>query len=361
MAFAADDLAAWLVGALADAGRRRLTTWVIGSDQERELRQAATAAVQLTVQELRPQGGERAEELARVISQVFEAPVPDPPLAGQATLLEALQAGISGQLAVLDDVSLTGTGRSSSGVLGVPGGLLAVRLTGYLMREIVVRGARGGPLAPLASQLNHDTMRLQGQHLEGLVSSLADEVREALARLDDTQRMAAPAALAQLPSRLAGFTGRDDELATLAELLRPGGPAGPVVVSAVAGLAGVGKTTLAVEAGHEARQQGWFRGGVLFIDLHGYDKAPAEPGQALDSLLRTLGVAAERIPPSAEGRAALYRSVLAQISEPVLVVIDNAASEAQVQPLLPGSGPPFGSCSGNRWCGGGRGVQYGLG
>ena len=68
MAFAADDLAAWLVGALADAGRRRLTTWVIGTDQERALRQAATAAVQLTVQELRPQGGERAEELARVIS-----------------------------------------------------------------------------------------------------------------------------------------------------------------------------------------------------------------------------------------------------------------------------------------------------
>ncbi len=104
---------------------------------------------------------------------------------------------------------------------------------------------------------------------------------------------AAPVALAQLPTATAGFTGRDDELAVLAGLLDPAGAAGPVVVSAVAGLAGVGKTTLAVEAGHAARQRGWFGGGVLFIDLHGYDEAPVEPGQALDALLR-----ARACPPS---------------------------------------------------------------
>ena len=112
-----------------------------------------------------------------------------------------------------------------------------------------------------------------------------------------------------------------------------------MVVSAVAGLAGVGKTTLAVQAGHAARQRGWFGGGVLFIDLHGYDEAPVEPGQALDALLRALGVPAEHIPPGVEERAGLYRSVLAQIAEPVLVIADNASSEAQVRPLLPGAGP----------------------
>ena len=64
-----------------------------------------------------------------------------------------------------------------------------------------------------------------------------------------------------------------------------------------------------------------------------------EPGQALDALLRALGIAAEHIPPGAEARAGLYRSVLAQISEPVLVIADNASSEAQVRPLLPGPGP----------------------
>ena len=118
---------------------------------------------------------------------------------------------------------------------------------------------------------------------------------------------------------------------------------GPVVVSAVAGLAGVGKTTLAVEAGHAAMKRGWFGGGVLFIDLHGYDEAPVEPAQALDALLRALGVPAEHIPPAAEERAGLYRSVLAQIADPVLVIADNASSEAQVRPLLPGAGTAQGA------------------
>jgi len=81
-----------------------------------------------------------------------------------------------------------------------------------------------------------------------------------------------------------------DELAVLAGLLDPAGTGGPAAVSAVAGLARVGKTTLAIQAGHAAVQAGWFTGGVLFVDLHGYDQ-PVEPGQALDGLLRALGAA----------------------------------------------------------------------
>jgi tetratricopeptide (TPR) repeat protein len=148
----------------------------------------------------------------------------------------------------------------------------------------------------------------------------------------------APTALAQLPPLGSAFTGRDDELATLAALLDPAGAGGPVLVSAVAGLAGVGKTTLAVAAAHAAVKQGWFGGGVLFIDLHGYDDTPVKPTQALDTLLRALGVPADHIPPTAEQRAGLYRSALAQIGEPVLVIADNASAEAQVRPLLPGTG-----------------------
>ena len=98
----------------------------------------------------------------------------------------------------------------------------------------------------------------------------------------------------------------------LAGLLDPAGTAGPAVVSAVGGLAGVGKTTLAVQAGHAALKRGWFGGGVLFVDLHGYDEAPVEPGQALDALLRALGVPAEHIPPTVDERAGLYRSFLAR-------------------------------------------------
>ena len=153
------------------------------------------------------------------------------------------------------------------------------------------------------------------------------------------QAAAAPVALAQLPPLVSGFTGREAELAQVAGLLDPAGDAGAVVVSAVAGLAGVGKTALAVHAAHAAQAAGWFPGGVLFIDLHGYDQAPVQPGQALDALLRALGVPGEHIPDGTEQRAGLYRSVLAQIGAPVLIVADNASAEAQVRPLLPGPGP----------------------
>ena len=111
------------------------------------------------------------------------------PLAAVVTLTEGLQAGIAGQLAVLDDSSLTGTGQSSAEVLGVPGTVLADRLTGHLVRQIMLRGSRGGPLKPLADQLNHDLTHLQvrrvevqGQRVESMLARLADEVRDALAR-----------------------------------------------------------------------------------------------------------------------------------------------------------------------------------
>jgi tetratricopeptide (TPR) repeat protein len=155
-----------------------------------------------------------------------------------------------------------------------------------------------------------------------------------------TQQAApAPVALAQLPPLTAGFTGRDDELAQFTTLLNPAADAEAVVVSAVAGLAGVGKTALAVHAAHAARASGWFPGGVLFIDLHGYDPGPVQPGQALDALLRALGVPGEHIPDGTEQRAGLYRSALAQIKDAVLVIADNASSEAQVRPLIPGLEP----------------------
>ena len=162
MVFVADALGGWLVGQLADAGRKKLTELVLGSEQERALRRAADAAVWATAEEMSPSGGEQAGQVAMVISEVFRDPVPDAPLAGPVMLLEGLQAGIAGQLAVLDDAELTGTGQSSADVLGVPGTVLADRLTGHLVREIIVRGSGGGPLTPLADQFNHELTRLQG-------------------------------------------------------------------------------------------------------------------------------------------------------------------------------------------------------
>ncbi|WP_341870683.1 hypothetical protein [Streptomyces aquilus] len=119
------------------------------------------------------------------------------------------------------------------------------------------------------------------------------------------QAAAAPQALASLPLRPGGFTGRGAETA---ELLRALDDSAAVVVTAVSGLGGIGKTALAVETAHLACGKGWFPGGVLFVDLHGYDDRPVSADQALQSLLRALGVPPEHIPATADDRAALYRS-----------------------------------------------------
>jgi hypothetical protein len=190
--FVADDLSAWLIGLLADVARRRLIALVLGSDQERELARAASAAVELTVGETWPQDSERADELVRVVNEVFSAP--NVTLArAHGTILESLQAGMTSRLSILDDASLTGTGLSSAQVLGVSTAALAEKLAGHLVQEIVVRGARGGPLEPLATQLNHDVTHLQGQRIERMVTVIADQVREAIAWQQADQLARGPA------------------------------------------------------------------------------------------------------------------------------------------------------------------------
>ena len=153
---------------------------------------------------------------------------------------------------------------------------------------------------------------------------------------------AVPVVPRQLPLAVLDFTGRAEQLAYLDGLLDhepcPPGDAGTVVISAVDGAGGVGKTTLAV---HWARRvEHRFPDGTLFANLRGYGPGiPLRPGEVLVGFLLALGVPAEAIPAGVEARAGLYRSVLAGVSEPVLVIADNASSEAQVRPLLPGMGP----------------------
>ncbi|MFG2142450.1 ATP-binding protein [Streptomyces sp. NPDC048650] len=146
-------------------------------------------------------------------------------------------------------------------------------------------------------------------------------------------------ALCGLPVPSATFTGRDGELRTVLELLDPAGSAPAVPVSAVSGLAGVGKTELAVHVADAARDRGWFPGGVLFEDFHGFDDARrVEPGTALGRLLRALGVPDEHIPADVSERTRLYASVLSAFAgqgRRVLVVLDNVSSAEQVRPLLP--------------------------
>ncbi|WP_202237893.1 tetratricopeptide repeat protein [Actinacidiphila reveromycinica] len=139
------------------------------------------------------------------------------------------------------------------------------------------------------------------------------------------------------------LTGRDEELRRLLALLDPASGAagaGAVVVSAVAGLAGVGKTTLAVHAAHQAVGRGWFPGGHLFLDLRGYEPAgQVTAEQALGALLRAVCGADAELPDDLGEQAGLYRSQMADLSlerGAVLLVLDSASTAAQVEPLLPG-------------------------
>jgi DNA-binding SARP family transcriptional activator/tetratricopeptide (TPR) repeat protein/DNA-binding XRE family transcriptional regulator len=139
----------------------------------------------------------------------------------------------------------------------------------------------------------------------------------------------------QLPAAVRGFVGREAEMTTLASLLDRAAPAdGAVLISAIGGTAGVGKTALAVHWAHQVADR--FPGGQLYVNLRGYDpEQPVPAADALAGFLRALGVPGPSIPPGADERAALYRSLLAQ--RRVLVLLDNAGSVEQVRPLLPGA------------------------
>jgi tetratricopeptide (TPR) repeat protein len=138
----------------------------------------------------------------------------------------------------------------------------------------------------------------------------------------------------QLPREATWFTGRTAELERLLAMMSDPQEASPVVISAIDGMAGVGKTTLAVYAAHRMRDR--FPDGQLFINLHGFTETvpPVGPAEALDRLLRMLGIPGEQIPGELDDRAALWRSTLA--GRRMLIVLDDAATEAQVAPLLPG-------------------------
>jgi len=143
----------------------------------------------------------------------------------------------------------------------------------------------------------------------------------------------------QLPVDTRAFTGRSEELDRLlahaAEGAGGSGGGGAVVISAIDGMAGVGKTGLAVHAAHRLRAG--YPDGQLFVDLHGHAPGldPLTPADALEQLLHALGVAPELVPKNLDERAAHYRHRLA--GSRVLIVLDDAAGTAQVRPLLPGT------------------------
>jgi tetratricopeptide (TPR) repeat protein len=136
---------------------------------------------------------------------------------------------------------------------------------------------------------------------------------------------------AQLPADIGDFTGRMGQLDLLDEILSGDGHRAAVTVVAVTGPAGVGKTTLAVHAGHRHRRQ--FPDGQLFVSLGGACGQQAKSEEVLGRFLRDLGIDWPAVPRDADERAALYRSIMSD--RRMLIVLDDACNGAQVRPLIP--------------------------
>jgi uncharacterized protein YjbI with pentapeptide repeats len=191
MTVVVDALGAWLVEQVASSLTRRLGEQVLGSEQERALREVGRVAIRRTTALLVPANAEHA---AMIIGEVFLGPLPTDQLGAPAgdqagppaTVLERLYAGMADRLAILGDATITGRGISSAQALGVPLELLTQTLIEQVLEQIRTHALGGGPLEPLARQLNDDVTHLQGvqtvasmEQLNQRVSRLTEELQSA--------------------------------------------------------------------------------------------------------------------------------------------------------------------------------------
>lgn len=212
-------------------------------------------------------------------------------------------------------------------------------LAAALMRTLHALGHTAGAIeeyARLRGRLADELGIDPGHELQSLhLAMLRGDPAQPGAAVGERRSVCAPVP-AQLPADLHGFAGRGAQLAHL-DALAGEALAAPtaVVISAISGTAGVGKTALAVHWAHRVTDR--FPDGQLYVNLRGFDPggAPVSPAEALRGFLEALGVPAERIPAGTDERAAQYRSLLA--GKRMLVLLDNARDAEQVRPLLPGT------------------------
>ena len=212
----------------------------------------------------------------------------------------------------------------------------------------MLRPPREVAFRTVAAVFEPDRRRLDMDLVLALVRVLSTDERqvavwrEAYLRVLAGVRTGAPnGVLRQLPADLLTFTGRAEHLRRLAGVTagsgRPG-TAGTMVVCAIEGMAGVGKTSLAIHLAHRLVEEGRYADAQFYVNLRGFDRdhRPTEPVVVLESLLRQLGVPPQRIPDSLDERAAMFRDRTHALD--ALILLDNAASVQQIRELIP-SGP----------------------
>jgi tetratricopeptide (TPR) repeat protein len=175
--------------------------------------------------------------------------------------------------------------------------------------------------------------------LSGIVHGSAVQARNIHGGVHFSITQVGPAGIpvpAQLPLAAAHFTGRSEELAELERAADEYDPSRRLAIAVISGVGGVGKTSLASNWLHGVSDR--YEGGVLYADLRGHKPDTARrPGEILAGFLSALGAPPERIPLDLDEQAKLYRSLTS--GRRMLVLLDNAASAAQVRALLPGPGP----------------------
>ena len=196
------------------------------------------------------------------------------------------------------------------------------------------QNARRTLRAELGIEPSSSLQRLQHQILTRDPALLGASARTGATVVARPERAGTPSP-AQLPHTLTDFVGRNDELDQLDQALQTDGRAPTLIITAIVGTAGLGKTALALHWAHRVKER--FPDGQLYVDLRGFDPSaqPMQPATAMRGFLDALGVSPDQIPPDLPGQASMFRSLLA--TRRVLVVLDNARDAQQVRPLLPGS------------------------
>jgi DNA-binding SARP family transcriptional activator len=314
-----------------DIDSRVFTRLVRAGQQSLSAGRLSTAAEQLL----------QAEALWRgpALSEVTDTPA----VAAEAAQLERLRL-----VAVESRMSIElGLGRHTD-VIGelarwVNAHPLVEGLRGQLMLALARCGRRSEALAVyqqghtlLDNELGVPPMRELGELHQAILAGdpvCAGAFERPVAAVTATSPVVRSPAPSQLPLDIVDFIGRDDEARSMAAALIGGPSTTATPVLAVTGQGGVGKTTLAVHVAHQLRES--FPDGQLYADLHGIGPEATDPARLLAQFLMALGMDGRALPTTVDERASSLRMLLAD--RRVLLVLDNAASEQQVRPLLPGS------------------------